>query len=63
MSGTNMAATGVSRSCLLIKLGPICSSMVVTLGCKSYETTSYLKAIMSKSMEKAFTGLGPVMNT
>ena len=41
-----MVVTGVSHSCLLIELGPICDSMAASLCFKSCDDHTYLKAIM-----------------
>ena len=55
-----MVVTGVSHSCLLIELGPICNSMAASLWLKSCEDHSLLlkKAIM-EVYGKTITGLGP----
>ena len=39
-----MVVTGISHSCLLIELGPICKSMTASLGLKSCEDHSPLKS-------------------
>ena len=38
--GLNMAVTGVSHSCILIELGPICKSMAASLWFKSFQDQS-----------------------
>ena len=51
-----MTATGVSRACLLIELGPICIHMAASLWFISYEDHNLLKRYNGGIWEKNRSG-------
>ena len=53
-----MVVTGVSHSCILIELGPICNRMSASLLLKSFEDHNLLKSYYNRGIWKTITGLG-----